>query len=156
MKECRNLTVRHFKSSNVLDGRSGWDRSTLCENRRCCMSVCQTTFNWLHGVVSRICRPPNSSSLELDYSLHTRRQQQQQQNCAIRSSTSRNIAHITHCMQYNSVSLIVSDLPTNCRALTDWKKLFYLLLFKYSVNDVFLIICPTVLSRCHIATDWLM
>jgi len=58
------------------------------------LSVCQTTFNWLHGVVSRICRP-NCPSLKLDYSLHTRRQQQQQQNCAIRSSTSRNIAHIT-------------------------------------------------------------
>jgi len=38
-------------------------------------------------------------------------------NCSIRSSTSRNTAYITcYRLQEDSLSLIVSDLPTNCRA----------------------------------------
>jgi len=38
-------------------------------------------------------------------------------NCSIRSSTSRNNAYIScYTLQENSLSLIISDLPTNCRA----------------------------------------
>jgi len=49
-------------------------------------------------------------------------------NCSIRSSVSRNTAYITcYPLQENSLSLIVSDLPTNCHAylqrLTDSKTL---------------------------------
>ena len=51
-----------------------------------------------------------------------------QNNCSIRSPTSRNTAYIScYLLQDNSLSLIVSDLPTDCRAylqrLTDSKTL---------------------------------
>jgi len=82
----------------------------------------------------------NCSSLKLD-SLHTRRQQQTKK-CSMRSS-SRNTAYITcYPLQENSLSLVVSYLPTNCLAylqrLTDLKTLLFVIIWTvYSVNDVF-------------------
>jgi len=147
MKECRNLTVRHFKSSNVLDGRSGRGRSTLCA--AVCLSVRQRSTDCLASCPASVGRLTALLSswttafiLDVNSSNNKTVQSDRQQAGTLPTLP------VTHCM-----SLIVSDLPTNCRALTDCKKLFYFLLFKYSVNDVFLIICPTVLSRCHIATD---
>ena len=68
-------------------------------------------------------------------------------------------------MQENSLSLIVSDLPANCRAhlqrLTDSKTLFFVIRWTvYSVNDVFfknyLSDCVIQPSSCHITINWLI
>ena len=63
-----------------------------------------------------------------------------QKNCSIRSSTSRNTAYIScYALQENCLSMIVSDLPTNCRTclqrLTDSKTLLLKMKMKivYSV-----------------------
>jgi len=83
------------------------------------------------------------------------------ENCSIRSSTSRNTAYITcYPLQEISLSLIVSDLPTNGRAylqgLTDSKpNLFYLLFFEqFTVWMAFLFVGVIQPSTCHTTVNW--
>jgi len=84
-----------------------------------------------------------------------------------RSWPSRNTAHVTcFSLQENSLSLIVSDLPTNCRAylrrLTDSKTLLFVILWTvYSVSDVFLLfvwLCSPALELPYNSKliDWLI
>jgi len=59
------------------------------------------------------------------------------ENCSTRSSTSRNTAYITcYPLHENCLSLIVSDLKTNCRTYLQ-SLLFAIPSTFYSVNDVF-------------------
>ena len=92
------------------------------------------------------------------------RRLQQIKNCSIISSISRNTAHITcYPLQENSLSPIVSDLPTNRRAymqrLTDSKTLLFVILYTvYSVNDFLLVWLRNTafkLTYNNKLTDWL-
>ena len=95
----------------------------------------------------------NCSSFKLD-SLHIWRQQQTNELFnQIVNKPEHCLHYLLPSLQENSLSLIVSDLPTNCRAsfqrLTDSRTLLFVILWTvYSVNDVFLlfvfIICLTV------------
>jgi len=89
------------------------------------------------------------------------RRLQQIKNCSIISSISRNTAHITcYPLQENSLSPIVSDLPTNRRAymqrLTDSKTLLFVFFTQFTVWMIFYlsdyVIQP---SSWHITTSWL-
>jgi len=89
--------------------------------------------------VSQVLIVASPLTIELD-SLHTRRQQQTKRLFNQIVNKPEHTAHITcYPLQENSLSLIVSDLPTNCRAylqrlrLTDSKTL---LLICYSLNSL--------------------
>jgi len=76
---------------------------------------------------------PNCSSLKLDI-LHTRRQQQNKKKLfnQIVNKPEHCLHYLLPSLQENSLSLIVSDLPTNCRPylqrLTDSETLLFAIL----------------------------
>ena len=104
----------------------------------------------------------NCSSFKLD-SFHIRRQQQTKELLNQIVNKPEHGLHYCYLLQENSLSLIVSDLPTNCRAYlqrpTDTKTLLFVTLSTvYRVNDAwnYLSDCVTQPSSCRITINWLI